>query len=99
MKTRLYKVSLGALVAIYLAAIVLSGVALATPQQGNALQLPPAQQPPKRGINPETGKVSFVGGGDPINVPGVSTSRVLTLSGRAMEMANSYGAEFGLTNP
>ncbi len=62
-------------------------------------QFPAAKYEPKRGTNPETGKVSFVGGGDPIHVPGVSDAKGMPPQERAMGMANAYGKEFGLKNP
>ena len=44
------------------------------PQTDNEQRLA-AKDEPKRGTNPETGKVSFIGGGDPIYVPGVSDNK------------------------
>src|SRR6266496_4587947 len=96
MKTRLYKVFSGILIAIYISAMALPGAVFATPQQTGNEQYPAAKHDPKRGVNPETGKVSFIGGGDPIQVPGVSDVKGLSPHERGLGMASAYGKEFGL---
>src|ERR1043165_1525562 len=99
MKARLYQVFSVLLITICLLSMALPGTVFATPQQLVKAQSSSAKQEPKHGRNPETGKVSFIGNGDPISVPGVSTAKGLTIESRAMGMANAYGAEFGLKNP
>jgi Zn-dependent metalloprotease len=99
MKPRLYKIFSGILVAIYLSSMALPGAVFATPQQSGQEQSPAAKHEPKRGTNPETGKLSFIGGGDPIFVPGVSDVKGMPTQERAMRMANAYSKEFGLKNP
>ncbi|HKU51880.1 MAG TPA: hypothetical protein VJQ25_05400, partial [Nitrospira sp.] len=47
----------------------------------------------------ETGRVSFIGNGNPIHVPGVSDIKGMAVQERGMEMARIYGKEFGLKNP
>jgi len=99
MKKSLYKVFSGILIAIYISSMALTGAVFATPQQIGNEQFPAAKHEPKRGTNPETGKLSFIGGGDPIFVPGVSDIKGMPPQERAMGMANAYGKEFGLKNP
>ena len=99
MKKRLYKIFSGILIAIYLSSMILSGAVLATPQQTGNNQFQATRHEPKRGINPETGKLSFIGGGDPIFVPGVSDVKDMPPQARAQGMADAYGKEFGLRNP
>ncbi len=99
MKTHFYKFLPGILIAIYVSSVVLPGAAFATPQQVGTVQSPPVPQEPKRGINPETGRVSFIGAGDPINVPGVSSINGMALQDRALGLITAYGREFGLTDP
>jgi DNA-binding beta-propeller fold protein YncE len=99
MKTRLYKIFSGILVAIYISSIVLTGAVFATPQQISNDQFPAVKHEPKHGTNPETGKVSFIGGEDPIFVPGVSDVKGLPPHERGLGMANAYSKEFGLKNP
>src|SRR6266487_4322863 len=99
MKTYLYKIFSGILIAIYLSSVALSGVVSATPSQTRDRQSPPAKHEPKHGINPETGKLSFIGNGDPIYVPGVSDVKGMSPQDRAQGMANAYGKEFGLKHP
>ncbi|HKY54410.1 MAG TPA: hypothetical protein VJM08_08900, partial [Anaerolineales bacterium] len=89
----------GILVAVYLCTVVLPQAVFAMPEQNSQQQFPAAKHEPKRGRNPETGKVSFIGGGDPIFVPGVSDVEGLSPEERARGMANAYGEEFGLKNP
>lgn len=98
MQTRRYKALLGILIAVTLSSTALSGVVFATPQQAGT-PLPPGGQGPRRGVNPETGKVSFIGGGDPIRVPGISAVNGITPENRAMGFAKIYGGEFGLRSP
>jgi len=97
MRTRRYKILLGILAAVYISSMVVPAAVFATPQQIGTL--PPPQQEPRRGINPETGKVSFIGGGDPIIVPGVTTINSMAPQNRAMGLVNAYGREFGLADP
>jgi Zn-dependent metalloprotease len=99
MKKSLYKIFSGILIAIYISSMALPGAVFATPQQIGNEQFPAAKHEPKRGTNPETGKLSFIGGGDPIFVPGVSDVKGMPLQERAMGMTNTYGKEFGLKNP
>ena len=99
MKARLYKVFSGILIAIYISSMVLPAAVFATPEQTGGELFPSANHEPKRGTNPETGKVSFIGGEDPIFVPGVSDAKGLSPQERAMGMANAYGRDFGLKNP
>ena len=87
------------MIAVYVASIVLPGSVFATPAPISSGNVPPAKHEPKRGINPETGKVSFIGAGDPINVPGVTNFMGMTSQDRALSMASIYGSEFGLKNP
>jgi Zn-dependent metalloprotease/DNA-binding beta-propeller fold protein YncE len=97
MKTHFRKIYSGILIALYISSMALPGAVLATPQQSGIEQVPAAKHEPKRGINPETGKVSFIGAGDPMIVPGI-----MSLDGsqdRAMIVASAYGKEFGLKNP
>ncbi|HET9914398.1 MAG TPA: hypothetical protein VFQ13_21060, partial [Anaerolineales bacterium] len=98
MKTRLSKIFSGFLIALCISSIVLSGAVSAIPDQTHQLA-PTAKHEPKRGVNPETGKVSFIGGGEPIKVTGVSAVKSLSLPERGLQMANAYGREFGLQNP
>ena len=91
MKTRLYKVFSGILIAVYLSSMALTGAVYATPKQIGAEKFPAAKHDPKHGVNPETGKVSFIGGGDPIQVPGVSDVKGLSPHERGLGMANAYG--------
>jgi Zn-dependent metalloprotease len=86
-------------VAVYVSSLVLPGAVHATPQPLGPEQFPAAKDEPKRGINPETGKLSFIGAGDPIFVPGVSDVQGLPPQERALRMAKAYGKEFGLQNP
>jgi hypothetical protein len=99
MRARIYKVFAGILIAVYILWMALPETASATPPQTGSGNSPFAQYEPKRGINPETGNVSFIGAEDPINVPGISDVNGLTVQDRAMAMANVYGKEFGLANP
>lgn len=99
MKTRLYKIFSGILIAVYISSMALPGAVFATPAQIGNEQPGAAKREPKRGTNPETGKVSFIGGGDPIHVPGVSDVEDMPPKARAMGMAKAYGKEFGLKNP
>ncbi len=99
MKTYLYKIFSGILIAIYLSSVVLSGVVSATPNKIHDQQVPAAKHEPKHGINPETGKLSFIGNGDPISVLGVSDVKGMSAQERARGMANAYGKDFGLKNP
>jgi Zn-dependent metalloprotease len=99
MKTRLYKIFSGIVIAIYVSSMAIPGAVFATPQQIGQEQSPAAKHETKRGTNPETGKLSFIGGGDPIFVPGVSDVMGMPPQQRAMGMANVYGKEFGLKNP
>src|ERR1051325_4578134 len=98
MKTYLYKIFSGILIAIYLASVALSGAVSATPNRVHDRQIPTTKHEPKRGINPETGKLSFIGNGDPIWVPGVSDVKEMLPQERAQAMADAYGKEFGLKN-
>ncbi len=91
MKTRLFKILSGLLIAFYISTLFLSGAVLA--------RSTPAKNEPKRGVNPQTGRLSFIGGGDPIFVAGVSGMKGLSVQDRAHGMANVYGKEFGLSNP
>ena len=99
MRTRLYKIFSGIFIAVYIFWIVLPGTAFAIPPQSGGEYFPSVKHQPKRGINPETGNVSFIGAEDPIHVPDVSDANGLDVSARAMGMANAYGTEFGLKNP
>ena len=99
MRAHPFKIFSGILIALYLSSTALSGAVFATPQEMNTQHFPAAQHGPKRGINPETGKVSFIGAGDPIIVHGVSDVKGLTVQARAMGMASIYGKDFGLKNP
>jgi Zn-dependent metalloprotease len=99
MKTRIYKIFSGILIAIYLFSMAIPIAVFATPEQTGQEQTPAAKHEPKRGTNPETGKVSFIGGGDPIFVPGVSDVKGMPPQERAMGVANAYGKEFGLKSP
>ena len=91
MKMRLLKIFSGILIAFYISSLFLSGAVFA----GSTA----VKSEPKRGVNPETGRLSFIGGGDPIFVPGVSDGRDFSAQDRAHGMANAYGKEFGLKNP
>jgi|GEM_PF-2114998 len=99
MKTRLYQIFSGILIAAYLFSIGLPKAAFAAQQQIGQNQSSAANHDPKRGTNPETGKLSFIGNGDPIFVPGVSDVKGMPPQERAMGIANAYGKEFGLKNP
>ncbi len=72
MRMHPYKIFSGIFIAVYLSSIALSGAVFATPQQIGTPPFAAAKHEPKRGINPETGKVSFIGDGAPINAPGFS---------------------------
>ncbi|HEU4744430.1 MAG TPA: hypothetical protein VFS61_04300, partial [Anaerolineales bacterium] len=98
MKTHLRKIFSGILIALYISSMVLSGAVFATPQSSIG-QLPAGKHEPKRGVNPETGRVSFIGAGDPLTVAGVTDLRGVTTQERAIEMASVYGREFGLRHP
>src|SRR4026209_1999640 len=99
MKTRLYKIFSGILIAVYISALILTGAVFATPAQISGAPFPPAKHEPKRGINPETGRLSFIGGEPAIQLPGVSFAKGTSPQVRAMDMANAYGREFGLRDP
>src|SRR5215510_869306 len=99
MKMQVQKIISGLLIAIYASWLILPGVVFAVPAQMSQAQVPVLKHEPKRGTNPETGKVSFIGGGDPIHVPGVSDVKGMSSQSRAMGMANAYGGQFGLKNP
>jgi Zn-dependent metalloprotease len=99
MRTRLHKIASGIFIAVYIFWMVLPGTVFAIPPQSSGEYSPAAKHQPKRGVNPETGNVSFIGAEDPIHVPGVSDVKGLDASARAMGMANVYGREFGLKNP
>jgi hypothetical protein len=80
MKQNIYKALAVTLVTVYLASVVWPGVVYATPApQTGTLLTSTASQEPKRGHNPETGKVSFIGGGHPIDLPGVDNVKDMTL--------------------
>ncbi|MEO5888088.1 MAG: M4 family metallopeptidase, partial [Anaerolineales bacterium] len=89
----------GILIAVCISALVLTGAVSATAQQIGATQFPSAQHEPKRGVNPETGRLSFIGGQQAIQLPGVSDAKGMSPQVRAMDMANVYGREFGLKDP
>ena len=98
MKSHLRKIFSGILIALYISSMAFSGAVFATPQSSMG-QLPAGKHEPKRGINPETGKVSFIGAGDPLTVAGVTDLTGVTPQERAIEMASVYGREFGLKHP
>lgn len=97
MKAHLRKIFSGFLIALYISSLALPGAALATPQQSGVEQVPALKRDPKHGINPETGKVSFIGAGDPIFIPGV-TDKDLPPEARALGIINAYSKDFGLKN-
>src|ERR1051325_2952726 len=99
MRTRPYKIFSGILIVFCLFLVALPVAVLATPIQVANAQFPTTKHEPKRGFNPETGKLSFIGGGDPINVPGIRNTSALAPRDRAMDIADLYGKEFGLKNP
>src|SRR5688572_22339516 len=99
MKTRLHKIFSGILIAVFISSLAITQAVFATPPQANDQYAPTAKHKPKRGINPETGKVSFIGAGEPIRVAGVSDINNMSAQDRAMGIAKIYGKEFGLKNP
>ncbi len=100
MKLSINKIFSGILLAIYISWMALSGVVYATPaQQIDKVQAATSSQGLKRGHNPETGKLSFIGGGSPIKIHGAGNQRDMTPENRAMNITAVYGKEFGLNNP
>jgi Zn-dependent metalloprotease len=94
MKVHFYKILPGILLAIYLSSMVLPGAAVAGSQQ-----IGTPQPEPERGVNPETGRVAFIGAGAPISVPGVTSSNGISPQNRALSLVDAYGGEFGLADP
>src|SRR5689334_13715152 len=77
MKTRPYKLFSGLLIVLCIFLVALPTALLTTPVQVAKAQFPVNKHEPKRGFNPENGKLSFIGGGDPINVPGIRNAQGL----------------------
>jgi Zn-dependent metalloprotease/streptogramin lyase len=99
MKTFFYKILLGILIAVYVSSMVLSEAVLATPNPDHNQSSPFTKNGPKHGYNPETGKLSFIGDGDPIQVPGVSDVKGMSVKDRAWGIVNAYSKEFKLKTP
>jgi Zn-dependent metalloprotease/uncharacterized protein YcfL len=99
MKPRLQKIFSGILIAVFISSLAITQAVFATPPQARNPYAPVTQHEPRRGINPETGKVSFIGAGEPVLIAGISDINNLPAPERAMEMAKVYGKEFGLKNP
>jgi predicted outer membrane repeat protein len=99
-KPNLYKILSGIFVFICIFSLVLPGAvyAIPVPQSGKELTLT-ATGELKRGYNPETGKVSFIGAENPVKVQGVGSVKDVMPQQRAMNVASIYGREFGLKNP
>ena len=87
------------MIAIFISSLTITSAVFATPPQTRDQSAPIARHEPKRGVNPETGKVSFIGAGDPVTVAGVTDLTGVTPQERALEMASVYGREFGLKHP
>ena len=99
MKPRLHRIFSGIVIAVFISSLTITSAVFATPPQTSNEHAPVAKHEPKRGVNPETGKVSFIGGGEPVSVAGVSEIHNMPAQDRAIGMANVYGKEFGLKNP
>jgi hypothetical protein len=69
-------------------------------QASNAKSLPLQGKGIRTAVHDETGYLSFIGANPnaPINVAGAQAPG-FSVSGRAMEIMNAYGAQFGLENP
>ena len=69
-------------------------------QASNAQRLPLQGKGIRIAVHDETGYLSFIGANPnaPINVAGAQAPG-FSASGRAMEIMNAYGAQFGLENP
>jgi len=94
MKTLSTKLMYALLIAIIISTNVFQGGAAL-----NATQSPTKKDDTERGYNPETGRVAFVGGDTPINVPGASEVRSASPQDKAMLALDTYGPEFGIQNP
>src|SRR4026209_2795783 len=99
MKPRLHKILSGILIAIFLSSLTITSAVFATPPQTSDPYAPLAKHEPKRGVNPATGRLSFIGAGDRVTVAGVTDLNGVTAQERALEMASVYGKEFGLKHP
>ena len=94
MKTNLRRIFFALLIAV-----LISGNLFQGSSAGGQTPAPVSKEEPQVGHNPDTGKVSFIGGGAPINVPGASGVRAASPEQKAMAAANIYGPQFGLRNP
>jgi len=99
-KPKLYKILSGIFIFVCVISLVLPGAVYAIPaSQAGSGSTPTAGGELKRGYNPETGKVSFIGGGKPVKVNNTGDVKSSTPQQRAMNVASVYGKEFGLKNP
>ncbi len=94
MKTFLSKLTNALLIAIFISVNFFHGG-----KATNTTSYPITNDEPERGYNPETGRLVFLGGKTPIHVPGASGMQSMKVQDRSMVALNTYGPEFGLTNP
>ncbi len=94
MKTYFSKLTTALLIAIFIGTSVFHGG-----EATNTTSYPITTDEPERGYNPETGRLVFIGSKTPIYVPGASGIQSMKVQDSSMVALNTYGPEFGLTNP